>query len=179
MNSTPPQSAPSRLVTPVTSPIQLQPINSSNIPKGPGCQGPLRRNHQLDSGTLNRAKAGPSSTSQPDPAVAAPPPRRVPANSREQVSRPIAGRSSSTDTPTSRRPEGVFKAPSWPRARRVTPVPVALSTATKSRVVAVESPKACCSGHQASSGVSADSNTVRSTAAGREPNKPPRTSRPT
>ena len=97
----------------------------------------------------------------------------------EPVSRAMAGRSSSTDTPTRRRPEGVFKAPSWPRARRVTPVPVALSTATKSRVVAVESPKPCCSGHQASSGVSADSNTVRSTAAGREPNKPPRTSRPT
>ena len=91
----------------------------------------------------------------------------------------MAGRSSRTDTPTNRRPEGVLRAEAWARARSVTPVPVALSTATHNRVVAGESPKPCCNGHQASRGVSADNNTVRNTATGRDPNKPPRTSRPT
>ena len=70
----------------------------------------------------------------------------LPPRATERLNRPMAGRSSRTETPTNNRPEGVCMAPRWARSCRVTPVPVAATQARQSRAVAGAMPKPSVSG---------------------------------
>ena len=65
----------------------------------------------------------------------------------------MAGRSSSTDTATNNRPEGVRRAERWLSKRRVTPVPVALNTARHNQAVGAAMANPWARGQKASSGV--------------------------